>query len=799
MKQYLILFAFFIASQFSFGQTIQISGFVRDQNSNEALIGAHIVDNAEKVGCSTDNNGYFTLKINTPSIISVSYIGYSSKQIKINNHTDTIIVLKLETDNTLDEISVKGEKYTEPLRTRLSSKNIEFMPSLTGKPDVIKVLQLLPGVQTQSEGLSVMMVRGGDPGQNLYLLDNVPLTYVNHLGGFMSVFNPDMINTIDFYNGNFPAKYSGKLSSVVSITQREGNLSKHKGAYSVGITDVSCLFEGPLFNKKISYLFTARKTLTDIPLAAITAFSSDYDAVFAYGFHDFNLKLNWKYNQKNNLSINLYQGDDYLNYWYKNWSAGNNKNEKMHAVQRWGNSLLSLRWNKVIGAKLYAENTASFTWYRNTNAQFYAFDADSAYLDATFKNRSSVGDLSLRSFWKYAFNKNWNIGFGGQMSYLISNPNYIYNSLIDKQKNHKNINSLETSIYFDNSIRIFPFMHLTPSLRINHYINNRHSFFNAEPRVNIKCNLSPKQDISIDYMKVVQNSHMVFTQSEIIKKEIWLPASKMLPPQLANQVSVNYSISDVFQILTIETSLYLKYMCNLTTLKEGYENIIGITAIDNKLEINGIGVSKGIELTVKKITGKWTGAFSYAFSNSEREFENVNYGIPYQYDYNRKHSFTIHCGRKIKNKWRFSATWSLQSGLPFTPALAKQYKWNQNNEQFDDIGLVFGAKNSDYMQAYHRLDIAFNKTTKTKKGNKAIWNFSLYNAYNRINPFLYYYDNDNIRNNMVNNNQPLHLYKLSMFSIIPNISYKVYFDYTKKRPEKKKKIKRKTHWLYFDE
>lgn len=799
MKQLLILSILALICNQVLATKIQVSGFVRDGLTNETLIGAHVQDANDGSGRSTDNNGYFSFSIQTPAILLVSYIGYETKRIEIAAERDTLLLIGLNTNIELKEVSVKGTRRTEHFVTRLSAKEIDRIPSLTGKPDVMKVLQLQPGVQTQSEGLSLMMVRGGEPGQNLYLLDNVPLTYVNHLGGFMSVFNPDMINAIDFYKGNFPAQFSGKLSSIVNVTQREGNLSKHQGAYSLGVTDASCLFEGPLFDQKMSYIVTARKTLTDIPLATLTAMSDLYTAIYSYGFHDFNLKLNWKYDASNTFKLNIYQGDDYLNYWYKPWATGNSSDERMHAVQRWGNWLVSTRWDKVMGPKLYAENIASFSWYRNLSAQWYKSQSDSVEVKATNKNRSSVGDFSLRSFWKYAAHQNWNIEFGGQLSYLLYDPNYVYNSSIQSQTAHTRFHSFESSAYLNNHIRLFSFMQLQPSVRMSSYASNQHSFLTLEPRLNTQFDLTHKHRVSFDYMRVTQNSHMVFAQSEIIKKEIWLPATEMLPPQMSDQVSLNFEASDLLETFDVVSSIYFKRMKNLTTLKEGYENMIGITGIDNKLEKNGIGESKGLELTFRKTKGTWQGEVSYAYSHSEREFENINQGRPYEYDYNRKHSVSLNCNRAINENWHFSATWIIQSGLPYTPALAKQYIWDSNREAYDKVGLIFGDKNSKHMQPYHRLDLGFSKTTQTKRGYKAVWNFAVYNAYNRINPYLYYYDNDNNRNNTTKDDAPLQQYKLGLFSIIPSVSYKVFFDYTKPKPIKKAKVKKNHNWLYFSE
>ena len=373
----------------------QFSGFVRDAKSGEVLIGANIWEQTQNTGTTTDNRGYFNFKVKSPCVLTVSYIGYKTQYIRLQTATDSLISVKLESENSLTEVTVTASRQKNYEVTRLSAKELSLIPTIGGKPDVIKALQLLPGVQSQSEGMSLMMVRGGEPGQNQYLLDNVPLIYVNHLGGLMSVFNPDMINSVDFYKGNFPARQGGKLSSIVDITQREGDISKHQGSFSLGLTDAAFTFEGPLANKKMSYMVTARKTLVDALLAGATTLVDENYAIVAYGFHDINAKLSWKPNERNNLSLNLYQGDDYLNYWTKPWKMHND--EKSHINQQWGNWLVSGRWSRVISSKLYAENILSYSRYRNKSGQEYSYKEENITKEIETINMASVKDFSLRS------------------------------------------------------------------------------------------------------------------------------------------------------------------------------------------------------------------------------------------------------------------------------------------------------------------------------------------------------------------------------------------------------------------
>lgn len=774
---------------------IYVSGFVRDAQTGEVLIGANVSVKSQLTGTSTDNRGYYTIKVSTPCFLQVSYIGYKAEEIELKVVHDSLINCKLYAENTLSELTVVASRGKSCDVSRISAKELMRIPSIGGKPDVIKALQLLPGVLTQSEGTSLMMVRGGEPGQNLYLLDNVPLIYVNHLGGLLSVFNPDMINSIDFYKGNFPARHGGKLSSIVDITQREGDVYKHQGSFSLGITDASVSLEGPLVNDKVSYIVTARKTLFD-PLLVLGSALADYtNGLVSYGFHDINAKISYKPNEKDNLSINFYQGDDYIHYWIKPWEAEDK--ERNHIVQQWGNWLASARWNRVVSAKLYAENILSYSRYRNKSGQQYSYKDEQVTKEYSRMNRASVNDLSLRSAWKYSFTSAWNIDFGAHLSYLLYSPNYTYLSSSSTPGIGDVYNVFESAFYIDNKITISPNINFQPALRVTNYVNKGANFTEFEPRIYLSYKPNFKHDINFNYMRVSQTSHLVFTQAELLKREIWLPATSDLHPEIANQYSVSWNSSYASGKLSTGITMYYKKMEHLIALKEGYDNMIGISGIENKIEKNGEGIAYGAEFLLRKNTGNWTGSLAYAWSYSNRIFKNINDSNPFEFEFNRPHSITINANRKLSQNWDFNAVWIFQSGTPYTPVVGKYLAYGfYSNEP--EIEIIYGPKNSSRMQPYHRLDVGFNHQIITRRGNKAVWTYSVYNVYNRVNPYSYYLDDDRIRDNLTNYDQPLKLYKISLFSFIPGIAYKVYFDFSKK-PEtvKAKKEKKQYNWLHY--
>jgi len=645
MKHTVVLFFFglLLSLPFASAKNIRISGFVKDRITNEVLIGAN-VSNSKEINCtSTDNRGYFNLYVRDSEKIIISYVSYLPYTFKLKASRDTLLTIYLESGNVLNELTVSTAINPQFEVSTLKAKELELIPSIGGKPDVMKALQLLPGVQTTSEGTSLMLVRGGDPGQNHYLLDNVPLIYVNHLGGFTSVFNPDMINQIDFYKGNFPARYGGKLSSIVDISQREGDISKRKGSYSIGISDASFTIEGPLAKGNASYIVTARKTLIDALMAIGTGLSEGNNNILAYGFHDINAKISWKVNTMNSLSMNFYQGDDYLNSWAKKNKM--NPNESSHLTQQWGNWLVSGRWYRVLGSKGNVENILSFTRYRNFEKQRFGFDVNGSEQQIKKLDRSSVQDFSWRSGWNYRLFKKWKMNFGGQLSSLLFEPSFIYRSYSSTPVIRQLQHSYESSFYLDNTIDITPSLQIQPSLRFTDYLNEDTHFDSFEPRLNLKYKISTNNFLNFNYMIVSQNSHLIFSKGIILNKEIWLPASEKFRPQRSKQYNIGWMASLFEQGFISELNVYYKKMENLVTLKEGYENMVGITDLDNKLLYDGVGTAYGTELTLKKVKGDWKGFVSYAWSEANRQFQSINGGKVYDSEYNRPHMFTLNMNR----------------------------------------------------------------------------------------------------------------------------------------------------------
>jgi hypothetical protein len=754
-----------------------ISGFITEKQTGEILVGANIIETGTTNGTSADNNGYFSL-ITKGGGIQVSFIGY--KPTALFFKSDTLVHVSLKGGELLDEVTIKGEQTKRFNISTLSHQEMLNIPSLGGKPDVLKALQLMPGIKSQQEGSSLLNVRGGNPGENLYLIDNIPLIYVNHLGGFMSVFNPDMINNIEVYKGGFPAKYGGKLSSVIAITEREGDKSKLKGSLGIGVTDASFSIEGPLLKNKASFIVTGRKTLIDLFMLAASGLIDGNSVFVMYGFHDINGKFSWHPDEKNSFYVNVYQGDDYLKFWNKD---RNKSNEKFSLGNSWGNWLAALRWNRVISPRLFVDNTFSYTHYRLNVLNSYYSTTKTDTVDYSNEYYSSVRDLSLRSDWQYKILKDWSLEFGAKVTLNTHIPNKITLSESSPNTPFETINTSDVSVYFNNRFTLFNLIDADAGARLVNYLSGSYNHLSVEPRLIVNARISPSQTLNFTYQKVSQFAHLVFTSGSIMNNEIWIPADKKITPSNSTQFSLGWKgqfLNDAFES---EVSLYYKELNQLVTYREGYSNLMGDGGWRSKIETGGTGKAKGVEVLVRKVNGKWTGLLGYTYSNATRMFPGINKGKEYLFDYDRPHSVSININRKLNEKWTFNASWVYQTGLPYTPVVGRQLTPVTDNGENGEVeyseAFIYGERNSARMKDYHRLDIGATLTTKTKHGRKAQWNFSVYNAYNRHNPASYYYGTSKqggINENYLDIYKPLSLYQVSYFPIIPSVSYKVFFE-----------------------
>jgi len=778
-------------------QKIRITGFVTEANTGELLIGANIIEKGTTNGIASDNNGFFSIITEVPATLQVSFIGYTTQNIVFDTSRDTLVRIELTPGNQLDEVVIKSQTNPKFNVTNLSTKELCEIPSLSGKPDIAKGLQLMPGILSPNEGSSLLLVRGGDIGQNLYLFDNVPVIHVNHLGGFISVFNPDIINNVEIFKGGFPPKYGGRLSSIMNITQKEGDNSMFKGSFGIGLTDASLTLEGPMKLKNSSFIVAARKTMIEVPYALLSKFAGDY--MIVYGFHDINAKLSWKPDNKNSFNLNFYQGDDYLHYWV-DFSY-----TEAHSGINWENWLGSFKWNRVISSKFFSTTSISYTRYRLRD-KVNAENKDTANPFSYDQNlRAIVQDYSLRSGWQYKILKNWSIDFGLQSSFLIHSPSIIYKSDQTVQPKPIKVFSSENALYLDNNINLWNKVRTNFGLRFVNYFAEDYSNFSFEPRISLNYFVTKNQIFNFTYMKASQYSHLIFTSGKIMNNELWIPSNSKISPAGSDQYTIGWQGDFFNDKFTAEVNAYYKSLYNLATIKEGYTGILGDENWISKIETAGQGTAKGIEFMLRKTSGSFTGFASYTLSNATRQFENINNSEEYLFDYDRLHSFSINLNYYISDKLNLNITWIYQTGLPYTPVLGKLLI--PNTDPYDEEpyteAFIYGERNSAKMRDSHRLDIGLTYSKFTKRRHLPCeWTFSIYNVYNRQNPYTYFYEKDWNHMNPSDFNSEryyeIFLYQRSYLPIIPSFSYKVYFNSKTLKNEVHRRHKKYEKWLYYE-
>lgn len=781
MKNTLLLFLFCsLVSLPLFGQsTLQIGGFVRDQGTAEVLVGVTIHAKKANRYTTTDAQGRFSMILREGDTLVFTYIGFVQQMIPVSQSQQLDIRL-LEDVSILDEIVIRRTKTDITTNVNsLSNKELMLMPSLSSKPDVLKSLQALPGIQSQNEGSSLLIVRGGDPGQNLYLVDNIPLIYVNHLGGFLSVFNPDMINHVDVYKGGFPARFGSRASSVVDIAQKEGNPDHFSGNYSLGVTDASFTVEGPTPLKNSSFIINARKTFYEAFTLAATSLIEGNPALFVYGFHDINAKFSYRPNAKNSFYVNFFQGDDYLGYWLKNDDRVEARGQNMNI---WGNIMGSARWNHQFSPRAFLSQSLSYSRYRLRGIIDFRTNSQSDSISYGRNTRSMVKDYSYRSSLKYEIAPFWGLETGLQLSLLEFEPNTILSLNQQRLTERERIILGENALFAENKLDLGRNSFANIGLRAVHYGNSEFSQWSWEPRLNLQIGLNDRHALQASYMQVSQFSHLLFTSGNLWNNEVWVPSSREITPARSEQSTIGWKGGFGEGMWTAEINGYYKTMTGLAAYREGFSNLIGDENWRSKVETDGKGTSRGIETMLTKTEGKWKGFASYTWSRTTRQFDFINEGQPFAFEFDRPHTASLSLSRKLNPKWDLGVLWVYQTGLPYTPVVGIQQGLgviDEENPLLSPDILIYGDRNSERLRNYHRLDLAVHYKKKTKRGFDAQWTFSIYNVYARQNTYLHYYGTSNRLSRTeeitVDNFDRVKRYEVSFFPFIPSVAYRVNF------------------------
>lgn len=806
-KLYLyLLFSFFSINSFS-QNSYTISGYVTDIENGENLIGANVIFKNKLQGTTTNTYGFYSITIPEGLVeLDFSYIGYSLEPKSINLTKDMRLNVALSPSLTnIDEVVVVGKENvverTQASIVEVPIEQIKNIPALLGEVDVLKAIQLLPGVQSGGEGSSGFYVRGGGPDQNLILLDGVPVYNASHLFGFFSVFNADAIKNVRLTKGGFPSRFGGRLSSVLEIDMKEGNMKKFQAEGSVGLISAKLTLQGPIIKDKTSFIVSGRRTYIDI-LAQPFIKSANQGNPAGYYFYDLNAKLNHKFSEKDRLYISAYTGLDRFYFQFSEGENDKNPNDGIFSSQtvaglQWGNVTSALRWNHLFGNKLFGNATLTYSNYKfdtdlNQYNQFN-YDTFNQADSLEFNYFSGIRDYGAKIEFDYLPSPNHFIKFGlnytrhhffpGTMDLYLAS---YFNDSLDLNNNidtvfdfSKQLYSHDSYIFIEDDIKVNDRLKVNIGLHLGQFYTLGKTYLSFQPRVSTRYILSKDWSIKASYAEMQQNIHLLSNTSSGLPNDIWVPSTDSVSPQYSKQYAA--SVNHVFSNGLFEISLegYYKTMSDLITLKGG-SRITGFDDWRTKIDSNGLGRSYGLELFLQKKKGKTTGWIGYTLSCSERKFENVNFGEWYPYKYDRRHDISIVLSHKINDRVDLGLTWVYGTGNSITFADARYPSIGVNGLNSSlNIGdsqneiEYFPSRNNLRMDAYHRLDFGVN-FHKIKKSGKRTWSLGVYNAYSRKNPYYIYIDESTqlVNNEIVNNRVAK---QVSLFPIIPSVSYKFKF------------------------
>ena len=795
MRRLILLVTLTIISSTLFGQnrgSYTVNGFVKDFDTGEKLINAYVFDQVSKKGVTTNSYGFYSMTLGRDTAaIEVQYIGYrpSVNAIDLNRKIVTELDIELtSSDNILDEVTVVGvsdiQETTQMSSVSLNMKTLKNLPVLLGETDLLKVIQLLPGVQSGTEGTSGFYVRGGGPDQNLILIDGVPVYNVSHLFGFFSVFNTDAINNVQLIKGGFPAEYGGRLSSVLDVRLKEGNMKEWHGSGSVGLISSKLTLEGPLWKDKTSVLLSGRRTYLDVLAQPLIAQNSPDGSAGGYYFYDLNAKINHKINRNNQLYLSFYDGFDeaYLRQKNNYEEVGIRRQEELNSSLNWGNRIATLRWNWIISPKLFSNITTTYSRYKfNTAINSSETQTDLATLvsetnDFGIDYLSEIEDRGVRWDFDYAPDPNHAIKYGASLTRHAYKPGV---SSIAISSGSQSLDTTFGSFPQDALDYVFYLQddwELTDRLKVNAGIHfNGFSVLSSDsetgvdyqslqPRFSARYMLGKNNSIKWSYVQMVQYMHLLSNQSIGLPTDLWVPVTQNIKPQEAWQTAIGYAhnLGKGWE-LTLEG--YYKDMQNLIEYKEGSSFLTSAEDWQQKVT-TGRGWAYGLEFLVEKKTGKTTGWLGYTLAKSDRQFTDINNGDPYPYTYDRRHDISLTVSHEFNDRWSGGLVWIYGTGKATSIATRKYYGFTDINGSPNNVIEETSGRNNFREPAYHRLDLGMTYHRQKKWGDVS-WQFGVYNAYNRINTFFIDFGSDN------NGNTVLKGYGL--FPIIPSISYSFKF------------------------
>ena len=772
-----------------YGQTV--SGTVTDSLTGETLIGATVLDVGSGKGTVSNAYGRYSLTLRGDSaMLRISYIGYQPQEHRVGLKGNRQLIVRMQPAVELQEVNVTADRVSSPKVSQMSAievpvEQIKLVPVIFGESDVLKAIQLLPGVQSGTEGMSGIYVRGGGPDQNLFLLDGIPLYNVNHLGGFFSAFNGDAIKNVTLYKGSFPGRFSGRISSVLDIATNNGNDKEWHGSTSVGLIAAKLSVEGPIIKEKTTLSASLRRTYGDILLrpilwAAVASEAEISGLAAGYYFYDFNAKVTHKFSDRSRLYATWYSGDDeaYMRVKISD-SYYNDDKEYMKLSWRWGNLATAIRWNYELNQKLFMNVTGSYTRYR----QRLSLGVEEEYMqqgqqysdEVEMGINSGINDIAGRVDFDYAPSPDHAVKFGGVFSHHTFVPqvqsarvSYTGALDIDTTFGESRVHANETTVYMEDDWSITDALKINVGLCVTGFAVDSSFYPSIQPRFSGRFLITDEISLKAGYSYMTQYMHLLSNSNISLPTDLWVPVTSRIEPMNSHQVAAGVFYTwKSFIDFSVEG--YYKWMNNLLEYKPG-STFLGSSVGWENMVCSGRGWAYGLEFLAQKSVGDLTGWLGYTWSRTMRLFdtpgEELNGGEPFPAKYDRIHDISITLQYRKDDRFDCGVTWVYSTGNTATLAMQQI----EGDDEYYRTGMNFvESRNNFRLPAYHRMDISVN-FHKQKKHGVRTWNISVYNLYNRQNPFIVYpmtserYDGGGVQYSTA-------LMQRSLFPILPSVSY----------------------------
>lgn len=757
MRKLLVVIWVVMSVSFATAQKFTLSGYVKDAASGEELIGANIMVEGEKIGTTTNTYGFYSLSLPAGKYtIRYSFIGFSDdiQEINLTKNLSSNVSLKATAYMT-EEIVVTGERTDRNIQDSRMSVNkipieeVRTIPAFMGEVDILKSIQLLPGVQSAGDGNSGFYVRGGGPDQNLILLDEAVVYNASHLFGFFSVFNADAIKDVELYKGGMPAQYGGRVSSVLDISMDNGNMRNYEIDGGIGTIATRFTAQGPIKPDTCSFLVSARRTYIDVLVKPFVRKTSPFKGS-GYYFYDFNAKLNYRFSDKDRIFISGYYGKDVFTF----------KSTEANFTMKipWGNGMVSARWNHLFNSKFFLNTTAVFSDYQfSTDVGMKNSDGSDGF---RFIQNSGIRDVNFKQDYTWLPNPKHTVKFGLFYVYHIFTPNTVNADFGDMEYNFNDANKQyahEAAVYIGDDFIInekvsiyggFRFAGFFQSGPFTRYIKDQNNlqtidsimydsnslvcdYYSPEPRFSMKLSTGKTSSVKVSFMQNNQFIHLASLSASTLPTDLWVPSSDKVKPQFGRQYAAGYFRNFANNQYEASAEIYYKQLKNLIEYMDGAMYGDDLNDNPDNYFIFGEGNSYGLELFLKRRTGRITGWIGYTWSKTQRWFDEIDNADPFPAKYDRRHDLSLTMTYNLNERWTFGAVFVYATGNTTTLPSGRYMIDGQ-------IVNEYGGRNSYRLNPYHRLDLSV--TYVLKKSNK--WsselNLSVYNAYNRKNPYFLY-------------------------------------------------------------